>query len=82
MPMRASAQANSFEAGLAKDRPAYKRLREEGLQPHALKGAAELEARASSKWEIESGRILPERDAKRVDAANAEAAHIMDGGAA
>lgn len=66
-----------FEKGLDVDRPAYKRMRDEGLQPKGLKGAAELEKHATSKWEVEAGRILPADQAKRIDAANAEAKHVM-----
>lgn len=44
------------------DRPAYKRLRKNGLQPPQIKGCAELEKKAATKFEVESGRILsPER---------------------
>jgi hypothetical protein len=40
----------------ARDMPAYKRLREEGYQPPGIDGAAYLEANATTKFEIESGR--------------------------
>ena len=69
-------QINGFEAGLAKDRPASKRMRDEGLQPKSVKGSAAIEARASSVFEVESGRILPERDAKRVDEASIVARQV------
>lgn len=68
--------ADRFEAALDKDRPAYKRLRDQGLQPRSVKGAAEIEARASSKFEVESGRVLPPKVAKRVDSAVIEAAQV------
>lgn len=38
--------------------PAYKRLRDEGLQPKRIDGAAEVEKRAKEKWQVETG-ILP-----------------------
>lgn len=67
----------AFEKQLDKDRPAYKRLKDEGLQPARMKGAADLERRAQSKFEIEAGRILPDSQAKRVDEAVATAAQIQ-----
>jgi hypothetical protein len=65
-----------FEKRLDKDRPAYKRLKDEGLQPARVSGAAELEKRAQSRWEIEAGRILPDSQAKRVDEAVQTAADV------
>lgn len=47
--------ADAREARLDVDRPAYRRLRDEGHQPLAVTGAAELEARASNAWEIKTG---------------------------
>ncbi len=44
-----------FERQMDKDVKAYKRLRHDGLQPKGVKGAAELESRAASKFEVESG---------------------------
>lgn len=41
-----------------KDAAAYKRLRKDGVQPKSVKGAAELEKRAASKWEVETGMNL------------------------
>lgn len=41
-----------------RDAAAYKRLRKDGVQPKSVKGAAELERRAGSKWEIETGMNL------------------------
>jgi hypothetical protein len=40
------------------DVAAYKRLRKDGVQPKSVKGAAELERRAGSRWEIETGMNL------------------------
>lgn len=64
---------------LGADRDAYKRMRDDGLQPKGVKGASFFEKHASSKWEVEAGRILPPSDAKRVDEANKEATAIMSG---
>jgi len=64
--MAASAMETRYEAAkvekataiMHKDVEAYKRLRKDGVQPKSTKGAAELEKRAGSKWEIESGQNL------------------------
>lgn len=52
------AEVNQTERNWNKDMPAYKRLREEGLQPKRIDGAAEVEKRAKEKWQVETG-ILP-----------------------
>ena len=41
-----------------RDVAAYKRLRKDGLQPKSVKGAAALETRANSRWEVETGMNL------------------------
>lgn len=41
-----------------RDAAAYKRLRKDGVQPKSVKGAAELERRAASRWEVETGMNL------------------------
>lgn len=48
---------NETENRWHKDMPAYKRLVQDGLQPPRIDGCAELEAKATSKHEIESGRV-------------------------
>lgn len=48
------------EAGWDKDIPAYKRLRKEGIQPRNIDGAAELEAKANTEWEIENRILTPD----------------------
>jgi hypothetical protein len=45
----------------AKDLPAYKRMREEGLQPKGTKGAARIEAGAQTKFEVTSGQIIDDQ---------------------
>lgn len=40
-----------------KDMPAYKRLRKNGLQPKQIDGSAEIEKRAETKVEVETGRL-------------------------
>ena len=43
----------------AVDMPAYKRLRQQGYQPARIDGSADLESKASTRFEIESGRVYP-----------------------
>lgn len=52
----------------AKDMPAYKELRQQGLQPPRIDGAAKLAAKAETKFEIETGNIL-EGKAKEITTA-------------
>lgn len=46
------------------DMPAYRRLRNNGVQPKSIDGSAALEARAETKTEIEDGRLMPLPQAK------------------
>lgn len=63
------------EVEYAKNRPAYVRLKKEGLQPKKFTDAAAVEARAVSKYEIESGHNFKgdEKKGKRAD----EVQHAM-----
>lgn len=47
------AEINSTEKNWNKDLPAYKRLRDNGLQPKSVDGAADLERTARSAAEVE-----------------------------
>lgn len=59
MPTRSeAAHVEKQTAIMHKDAAAYKRLRKDGVQPKSVKGAAELERRAGSRWEIETGMNL------------------------
>lgn len=46
---------NRTERNWQKDMPAYKRLRKEGLQPKSIDGAAEVEKKAESRFQVETG---------------------------
>jgi len=74
MPTRSTAAATEQATKIQhKDVAAYKRLRFNGLQPKSVKGSAALEARANSKWEVETNTSL-KGDAKlgrRLDEAQA-----------
>lgn len=50
-----AATINQKDRVLEKDLYAYKRLRQEGLQPKAIDGSAEVEKRAEYKWQVETG---------------------------
>ena len=51
-------QQNEFERTMARDNAAYRRLRKEGYQPKSVKGAADVEQFATSRFEVESGHRL------------------------
>jgi hypothetical protein len=40
------------------DMPAYKRLRDQGLQPKQIDGASILEKHATERWQIEGSSAL------------------------
>lgn len=50
-----AATINQKDKVLEKDLDAYKRLRQEGLQPKAIDGSAQVEKRAEYKWQVETG---------------------------
>jgi hypothetical protein len=76
MPTRRpqAADINAAEKRLTKDRDAFKAMREQGIQPARLKGASDLQDRASTKDEIETGRLLPKSLAKKVESTKKELA--------
>lgn len=52
-----AAQINATEARWQKDMPAYKRLRQDGLQPKTIDGAANVEKKAKEAWQVETGIV-------------------------
>ena len=48
-----------FEKRLERDRPAYKAMKDQGLQPARLMGSHELMTKAETSFEIESGHLMP-----------------------
>jgi len=52
-----SHQINETERRWDKDMAAYKRLRNDGLQPKKIDGAAKVEARAKTEFQVESGHV-------------------------
>ena len=72
MPTRSNVGTIDFQTKKSHaDVAAYKRLRKDGLQPKMVKGAAALESRAVSKWEIQTNTNLNgnTRLGERLDAA-------------
>lgn len=63
----ATRSADARERQLDLDRPAYKRLRDEGHQPRQLFGSHELEARATDDWFIKTGGLVSVPDDKRAE---------------
>lgn len=60
------ADKDAQESQLSKDLPAYKRLRNDGLQPKNIDGSAELEKRVGSQFDIDLGRYVPKSEMPRV----------------
>lgn len=68
MPTRSpdAARAKMKDPELQKNLDAYRRLRMDGTQPKSIHTAAKMEAQATEKWEVETGRIVPdERERQR-----------------
>lgn len=63
-------EINTTEKQWDKDIPAYKRLRANGYQPAHIDGAADMEARASTRFEIESGQIMEGKQKMIAEAAD------------
>lgn len=66
-------EVNERERRWARDMPAYKRLRNDGLEVRGIDGAADLEAKATHPMEVAIGKTfdgVKHKDA-RIDEANA-----------
>lgn len=48
--------------------PAYKAMRRDGLQPKSIDGAAEIQAKAETKTEVESGVVFTPEQRKQYQA--------------
>ena len=68
MPTRnpTAAATEAREKRWNKDMPAYKELRAQGLQPPRIDGSAELASKAETRFEVESGKVLPGQ-AKKIE---------------
>ena len=69
MPTRSpvAAATEAREKRWNKDMPAYKALRAQGLQPPRIDGSAELASKAETRFEVESGKVMPGQ-AKKIEA--------------
>lgn len=61
---------------LSKDLPAYKRLRDDGLQPRNIDGSADLEGKVTSQFDIDLGHVVPRQQRERVKEGFAMAAEM------
>lgn len=66
------------EVEMTKDVDAYRRLRKNGTQPKGVNGAAAMEQSASTKFEIESGRLF--KKAKTARTYEETQRHLANGG--
>lgn len=55
-----AASMNKREGAMVKDLAAFKRMRLEGLEPRATRGAAKIESQAESTFEVASGQLAHE----------------------
>ena len=78
MPSRniGAVKGNALDKQRERDLPAYKRLVDSGVQPPTTYGAADLEAGASTKIEVELGRTFGDM-ANRVERAQQEISEAM-----
>lgn len=57
------ARINKTDKQWNADMPAYKRLRQQGLQPRSIDGASILEKHATERWQIEgAAKVLSESE--------------------
>ena len=63
-------EVKAREARWNRDMPAYKRMRDQGLQPKGIDGAADLERDASTRFEIESGQAFAGKGKQVEEAVN------------
>jgi hypothetical protein len=66
MPTRTIGGDLAFQRDFAQefvngDREAYRRLRQDGLQPRSIRGSADLERHATTKFEVESGQVFTDK---------------------
>lgn len=56
------------DAQFLKDEKAYRSMRKNGLQPVRVDGSAEMEAKATTRFEIESGNLMVGKESKIAEA--------------
>lgn len=67
---------NRKDEQLGKDRDAYKRMRDQKLQPERLNGAAEIESKAETRLEVERSTILTPDQRRQVETLRSEGADV------
>lgn len=70
-------RANTKDDQLARDRDAYKRLRNDGLQPSHVKGSDHLEKHASLPVEVEMGHVFKTRQGQALAVEGVERSHEL-----
>ena len=50
---------------LEKDRDAYKRLRDDGIQPSGIRDSADLEKTAETRMEVEAGHVVKNKKSRK-----------------
>lgn len=66
-------EINEREARWQKDMHAYKEMRKTGLWPTRIDGASEVQAKARSQWEVETGHLFetPQESKEALEGLNA-----------
>lgn len=59
------AQTEAVSHEMEKDRDAYLRFRKDGVQPKGVNGSAAMEQAASTKFEVEAGRLFKKHKVAR-----------------
>jgi hypothetical protein len=77
-PSFSSLNTTLTERRWEKDMPAYKRLRQNGLQPKGIDGSAQLETRANDRLEVEMGHLLNKGELARAREGMAMAREMND----
>ena len=74
LPNRGQAvnHGNRADTQLGKDRDAFKRFRDAGIQPAQIDGAADLERRAGSVVEVERNIVLDDSQRKQYETLSAD----------
>ena len=79
MPTRSGPVIAKLQSDKAfdKDGAAYKRLRKQGLQPRQIDGSAEIEVKAETRVEVESGKVLTPKKKRQLEAITDNSADRM-----
>jgi len=70
----------SIEQRIEKDLPAYKRMRDNGLQPPSTRNAYELEQRANTEFEVKMGKLVSPEVWRKGGSQVMDTLHVVDEG--